>query len=371
MLNHKRILITGNNGYIGSVMAPWLQGQGYDVVGLDTEYFGACTLGPDPAEVPTIRKDLREVTAADLLGFDAVIHLAALSNDPIGNLNAAWTREINGEATIRLAQLAKQAGIPRFLFSSSCIMYGMSEAAVVDENAPLAPQTEYARSKAEVEMALRQLADDRFSPTFCRNGTIYGLSPRMRFDTVLNNFMGSAFTTGQVVIHSDGTPWRPVVHVQDVARAFQAVLEAPLKLVHNEAFNVGAGHLNHQIRELGQIVAETVAGCELSFVPQPGADQRTYVADFSKFKRTFPAFEFRWTARKGAQELHAAFQNVGLTHRDFTDKRFTRLSWLRHLLDSGSVDGTLRWAEAIVRATPADQSHVATGEEPAPCQHSL
>lgn len=349
MLSNRRILITGNDGYIGSVMAPWLIGQGYDVVGLDTGYFSPCTLVPDLAEVRTIRKDLREVTANDLAGFDAVIHLGALSNDPIGNLNEGWTREINGDGTIRLAKLAKQAGVRRFLFSSSCIMYGMSQAAVVDENAPLAPQTQYARSKADAEMALQQLAGDGFSPTYCRNGTIYGLSPRMRFDTVLNNLMGSGFTTKRVVIQSDGTPWRPVVHVQDVARAFQAVLEAPVEIVHNQAFNVGSDQLNHQIRELGQIVAETVPGCELAMVPQPGADQRTYKADFGKFKRTFPEFEFSWSARKGADELYTAFRKIGLTNSQYTDKRFTRLNWLRHLLDSGSVDASLRWTETTAR----------------------
>jgi nucleoside-diphosphate-sugar epimerase len=339
----ERILVTGNNGYIGSVMAPWLKRAGYDVTGLDTNYFLDCTLVPDFAPIPTIRKDLRELTPADLRGFDAVIHLAALSNDPIGNLNEGWTREINLEGSIRLAEMAKSAGVRRFIFSSSCIMYGMSEAAVVDENAPLAPQTEYARSKVEAEMALQDLADDRFSPTYCRNGTVYGLSPRMRFDTVLNNLMGAAFTTGRVEIHSDGTPWRPVVHVQDVARAFEAVLEAPLEDVHNQAFNTGADDLNHQVRELAEIVAETVPSCDLAFVPQSGADQRTYKADFGKFRRTFPEFEFRWTARKGAQELYEAFKATGLTHDDYTDKRFTRLRWLRHLLDRRSLDESLRW----------------------------
>jgi len=279
MPDNKRILITGNNGYIGSVMASQFQAQGYDVVGLDTDYFADCTLVPDLAEIPTIHKDLREVVARDLAGFDAVIHLAALSNDPLGDLNEAWTREINGQGSIRLATAAKQAGVLRFIFSSSCIMYGLSKAALVDETAPLAPQTEYARSKFDAETALSQLADEGFSPTFCRNGTVYGLSPRMRFDTVLNNLMGSAFTTGRVVIHSDGTPWRPVVHVQDVARAFQAVLEAPLPLVHNQAFNTGADLLNHQIRDLGQIVKETISGCELKMLARPGADQRTYKAD--------------------------------------------------------------------------------------------
>jgi nucleoside-diphosphate-sugar epimerase len=343
MADNRRILITGHTGYIGSVMAPWLQGQGYDVVGLDIGYFDPCTLVPDVAKVPSLDRDVRDVTARDLDGFDAVVHLAALSNDPIGNLNETWTREINGQGTIRLARAAKAAGVRRFIFSSSCIMYGMSEAVVVDETSPLAPLTEYARSKAEAEAALSQLADDRFSPTFCRNGTVYGLSPRMRFDTVLNNLMGGGFTTGQVVIHSDGTPWRPVVHVQDVARAFQAVLEAKQELVHDQAFNTGADELNHQIRDLGQIVAEALPGCALSIVPQPGADQRTYKASFAKFRRTFPDFSFLWTARDGAQELKAGFEKAGLTHAQFTDRRFTRLKWLQHLIDGGLVNEVLRW----------------------------
>jgi nucleoside-diphosphate-sugar epimerase len=219
----------------------------------------------------------------------------------------------------------------------------MSEVSVAVETSPLAPQTEYARSKVRAEDALRQLADDNFSPTYCRNGTIYGLSPRMRFDTVLNNLMGSACTTGRVELYSDGKPWRPVVHVQDVARAFQAVLEAPLQDVHNEAFNTGADHLNHQIRELAEIVVETVPGCELVLAPQPGADQRTYKAGFAKFAKTFPKFEFQWNARKGAQELYDSFKSIKLTHADFTGERFTRLKWLRHLLDEGLVDNSLRW----------------------------
>ena len=187
------------------------------------------------------------------------------------------------------------------------------------------------------------MADDRFSPTLCRNGTVYGLSPRMRFDTVLNNLMGIAFTKGRVVIHSDGTPWRPVVHVQDVSRAFQAVLEAPLEDVHNQAFNTGSNELNHQVRELAEIVLRTVPGCELVMDPHPGADQRTYKADFSKFSRTFPQFKFLWNPEKGAQELYQAFRTVGLTHHDYTDKRFTRLSWLRHLMQNGSLDEALHW----------------------------
>jgi nucleoside-diphosphate-sugar epimerase len=341
----KRILMTGHNGYIGSVMAPAFVQAGYDVIGLDTGYFSPCTLVPDSIRVPSIQKDIRDVSEHDLRGIHAVIHLAALSNDPIGNLNADWTRQINYEATVRLAEYAKAAGVQRFLFSSSCIMYGMSEANVVDENSPLDPRTEYACSKVLAERVVSALAGGDFSPTFLRNGTIYGLSPRMRFDTVLNDLIGNAVATGKVVVHSDGKPWRPVVHVQDVARAFMTVLEAPVEKVHNQAFNTGANHLNHQIIELAEIAARTVPGCKLELKTQNGADQRTYKADFSKFARTFPEFKFNWTAETGAAELYQAFHKIGLTHEVLTDKRFTRLKWLSYLLQSGQLDGNLQWQQ--------------------------
>lgn len=358
MSDNQRVLLTGSNGYIGCVMGPLLQDKGYDVVGLDVGYFDPCTLVPRRESIPVIDKDVRDIEVADLSGFDTVVHLAALSNDPIGNLNEAWTREINGNGTIRLAECAKQAGVKRFLFSSSCIMYGMSSVSVVDEDSPLAPQTQYARSKVDAEDKLRELADDGFSPVYCRNGTIYGLSPCMRFDTVLNNLMGSAFVTGRVVIHSDGTPWRPVVHVQDVARAFEQVMRAPVEQVHNQAFNIGADHLNHQIRQLGEIVERTVPGCELAFVRQAGADQRTYKADFGKFKRTFPEFDFLWTAESGAQELYRAFDRVSLKKEDFTGDRFTRLKWLQQLIDKGLLNDELRWSESAVTGPSARSAPV-------------
>ncbi len=337
--------MTGHNGYIGSVMAPHLMSAGFEVVGLDTGYFSECSLIPDLRQVPAIKKDLRDLTAVDLQGFDAVVHLAALSNDPIGNLNDSWTEEINYQASVKLAELAKAAGVGRYLFSSSCIMYGSANTLVVTEESPLDPKTEYARSKVKAERAITAMADKNFSPVFIRNGTIYGVSPRMRFDTVLNDLMGSAVTTGKVVVHSDGKPWRPVTHVQDVARYFQAVLEAPVEKIHNQAFNAGANELNHQIIELAQIAVQTVPGCKLEMVPKPGADQRTYKADFGKFARTFPDFKFKWNAVRGAAELYDACQRAQLTHADYTDKKFTRLKWLRYLLDSGRLDGALRWSK--------------------------
>ena len=335
--------MTGHDGYLGSVMGPHLAAAGYDVAGLDTGYFSECSLIPDLGKVPAIKKDLRDLAAADLAGFDAVIHLAALSNDPIGNLNDSWTEEINYQASVKLAELARAAGVERFLFSSSCIMYGSADTLVVNEDSPLDPKTEYARSKVKAERAITALADKNFSPVFIRNGTVYGVSPRMRFDTVLNDLVGSAATTGKVVVHSDGKPWRPVMHVQDVARYFQAMLEAPKAKIHNQAFNAGANELNHQIIELAQIAVKTVPGCKLEMVPKPGADQRTYKADFGKFARTFPDFKFKWNAVRGAAELYEAYKRVNLTHADYTDKKFTRLKWLRYLLDGGRLDGALRW----------------------------
>ena len=342
----KPILMTGHRGYLGSVMAPFLVEQGYDVVGLDTGYFEDCVLYPDPVGIPEIRKDIRDIVPDDLNAFYAVVHLAALSNDPIGNMNARWTGEINHDASVRLAEMAREADVRRFLFSSSCIMYGMSEAEEVDETSPLDPQTEYARSKVRTEQALQEMATDRFSPVYIRNGTVYGLSPRIRLDVVLNNLVGAAVANHKVAVFSDGKPWRPVVHVEDVARTFQAYLEAPTRDVHNEAFNNGAAHLNHQVIDLARMAAGAVDGCELEVQGNPDADQRTYKADFSKFARTFPNFEFKWTAEAGAQELARAFERLGFSADHMTGDRFVRLRWLNGLLQSGQLDDALRWTGA-------------------------
>lgn len=317
---------------------------------MDTGYFNPCSLPGEEPPIPDLAKDLRDLSARDLDGFDAVVHLAALSNDPIGNMNDDWTASINRDGSIRLAELARDAGVERFLFSSSCIMYGMTEAAVATEESPLDPKTEYARSKVLAERGIAALASDRFSPVFLRNGTVYGLSPRMRLDTVLNDFVAQAFLDGKIVVLSDGKPWRPVVHVEDVARSFLHVLGAPKTAIHGQAFNNGVERLNYQIGELAQIVCETVPNATLEVRATSGADQRTYKADFGKFKRTFPDFEFKWDARSGAKQLYEAYRSVGLTREDYDGKRFVRLRWLQHLLETDALDGSLRWSQKTVKA---------------------
>jgi nucleoside-diphosphate-sugar epimerase len=342
----KRILITGHCGYIGSVMAPYFIQAGYEVCGADTGYFEPCLLVRDHKNVDGHRVDLRDgLTVRDLEGFDAVIHLAALSNDPIGNLNERWTREINDHASVRLATLAREAGVSRFLFSSSCIMYGASGdgSVPVDESSPLDPRTQYARSKVDAERALRPLATSTFSPVFMRNGTIYGLSPRMRFDTVLNSLAGSAVTSGVVRVFSDGKPWRPVVHVDDVCAAFHAALEAPREAIHNEAFNVGADAVNVQIGALAEAVAQA-AGARIELLAHADADQRTYRTSFAKIARHLPSFQPQWTPHTGAQRLVNEFRDLGLTRGQFDDERFIRLRQLRRLLNDGSLGEDLRWS---------------------------
>lgn len=316
---------------------------GYDVVGLDTGYYRDWQLVPAGPDVPTIRKDIRDVRPEDVAGFDAVVHLGALSNDPVGNLDDRWTEQINFQASVRLASLAKQAGIGRFLFSSSCIMYGVSQAVDVDETSPLAPRTAYARSKVDAERAIAAMAGPGFAPVFLRNGTIYGLSSRMRFDTVLNNLVGAAVTTGRVVVMGDGRPWRPVIHVEDVCRAFLHILQAPEERITGEAFNLGADHLNYQIIDLARTVADVVPGASLEVLNRSDSDERTYRASFAKFAQTFPDFRFEWTARTGTERLHEQLRKIGLTDEQFSGWPHVRLKALTRLIQTGAVDADLRW----------------------------
>lgn len=341
-----QVLLTGHNGYIGSIMQAFLANARHDVVGLDIGYFAETDFIKGRGSIDFKVADIREVTSARAFeGFDAVIHLAALSNDPIGNLDPYWTRKINTEGTLKLGELAKRAGVRRFLFSSSCIMYGSTQSDYVDETSPLDPKTEYARSKVVAEAGLRDLASDGFSPVYIRNGTIYGLSPRMRFDTVLNNFVGQAKATGKIIIYSNGEPWRPVVHVEDICRTFLQFLEAPLERVHNEAFNNGSDELNWRVIDLAKAAQKAVPGSEIELRAEAGADQRTYRASFEKFKRTFPDFRFKWDPETGAAQLAEAFDRVGLDREKFESSDFTRLKWLQGLLNSGRLDKELRWAE--------------------------
>ncbi len=341
-----RILVTGHKGYIGTVMVPMLLGAGHEVVGLDSDLFEQCTFSPGIHDIPEMRIDLRDVQARQLAGFDAVIHLAALSNDPLSDLNPEITYDINHAASVRLAKLAKEAGVPRFLYSSSCSSYGQAGDNLVDETGELNPITAYAISKVRVERDVATLADDRFSPTFLRNATAYGVSPRLRFDLVLNNLVAWAFAKGRVHIKSDGTPWRPIVHIEDISRAFLAVLGAPREAVHNQALNVGQTEENYRIRELADIVKEVVPGSRVEYAEGGGPDPRCYRVDFAKIHRLLPEFKPQWNARRGAEELYAAYKVAGLVLEDCEGPRFKRIDHLKQLLAAGRVDATLRWKAA-------------------------
>jgi nucleoside-diphosphate-sugar epimerase len=345
-----RVLLTGHQGYIGSVAGPMLQSEGHEVVGLDTNLFQGCEFGEPLGYIPEIRKDLRDITAADLKGFEAVVHLAALSNDPLGNLNPGLTYDINHTASIRLARAAKESGVTRFVFSSSCSTYGAAGDVFHDENAPLNPVTAYAESKVMVERDLSGMADRNFSPTSLRNATAYGASPRLRLDVVLNDLVAWAYTTGKVFIKSDGTPWRPIVHIEDITRAILSVLEAPREVIHDETFNIGQTEENYRIREIADIVAETVPGCRIEYAPYGGPDKRCYRVDCGKVRRTLPAFRPQWNARKGAQQLYDAYRSIGLTFKDIEWGRYARIAHIRRLIGSGRLNDSLRWHEQQIAA---------------------
>jgi nucleoside-diphosphate-sugar epimerase len=340
-----RVLITGHRGYIGSVMTGVLSRAGHSVTGLDIGLYEGCGFGEPPEPVPSISKDIRHVTPHDLQGFDAVVHLAALSNDPLGCLNEQCTYDINHLGSVHLARMAKAAGVPRFLFASSCSLYGATGGDdFLTENAAFNPVTAYGASKVFVERDVATLADDTFSPTFLRNATAYGLSWSLRADIVVNNLVGVACTTGEIVMQSDGTPWRPLVHIDDISRAFLAVLEAPRDAIHNQAFNVGSSSENYQIRDIAEIVRDVVPGVTIRYAEGAGPDPRCYRVDCSKIAQRLPGFATTWTVRRGAEELYAAFVRHGLTREEFSI--FTRLTRIKQLMADGRLDESLYWRKS-------------------------
>ncbi len=338
-----RILVTGHQGYIGSVMTRYLAAEGHEVVGLDTAFFGDCIFGQEDETTPSIHKDVRDVTADDLQGFDAVVHLAALANDPLGDLNPDWTYDINHRASVHIAQTAKAAGVKRFVFSSSCSMYGDGwKDELLSEDAPMRPLTPYAVSKAKAEEDIAKLADRDFTPVYMRNGSAYGISSHLRADLVLNNLMGWAMTTGKIKILSDGSPWRPIVHVEDISMAFAQALIAPRAAVHNQAFNVGPDGENYQVRDLAGIVNELVPEATVEYVGK-NPDPRNYRVSFAKIHAALPGFQPKWTARLGARQLRDGYRAAGLTAETFQGPSYTRLLQLKALLAAGRLDGSLRW----------------------------
>ncbi len=338
----KRVLVTGHLGYIGSVLTPLLDKVGHDVCGLDSGLFENCLLGDAPPSVPTLAKDIRDVTCADLEGIDAVVHLAAISNDPLGDLNPNTTHDINHRAVVTLARAAKQAGVERFVQSSSCSLYGAHGNDLIDESASFLPVTPYGESKVMAERDVSALASDDFSPTFLRNATVYGVSPRLRGDLVVNNLTGFAVTTHQVFLKSDGLSWRPLLHVEDLSRAVIACLAAPRDKVHNEAYNVGATDENYQIRDVAELVHELVDASEIAFADAAGPDLRNYRVNCDKLGDEL-GFSCEWTVRRGIEELRDAFIAEQLTIDQLEGSRFMRVARVRRLIDAGDLGADLRW----------------------------
>jgi nucleoside-diphosphate-sugar epimerase len=341
-----KVLVTGHRGYIGVEMVTVLRAAGHEVVGLDTGFFDECDFRAPPDDVPNLNLDLRDVTAEPLRGFDAVVHLAALSNDPLGNVNPELTYDINLRASVRLASAAKEAGVTRFLFSSSCSLYGAGGDAPVDENAAFHPVTAYGESKVRVEQETAKLADEAFSPVYLRNATAYGISRRLRADIVVNNLVGHALTTGKVLLQSDGSPWRPLVHIRDIIHAFETMLVAPRELIHNQAFNVGRSGENYQIRDVANMVAEVVPNCQVAFASGASADARDYRVDFKKIEQTFPSYRPAWTLRKGIEEMYRAYRDGAMTAEEFLGPRYYRLRTVQGLMVRGALSEDLRRTRA-------------------------
>lgn len=343
-----KVLLTGHKGYIGTVMVPLLKAEGHEIVGLDSDLFGGCLFGGKSIyeliqNIPSFKKDIREVTLSDLKGFDAVIHLCALSNDPLGYFNPEITLQINHEASVNLAKLAKKAGVKRYLFSSSCSVYGDSGVDIVTEASSTHPITPYSESKLLAEKGISRLADSNFSPILFRSATAYGLSPMLRFDLVLNNLVAWAHTTGLILLKSDGLSWRPIVHIEDISRAFAAALNSPKDLVHNQVFNVGINDENYQIRELAEIVRDTVPNCRIEYSKDAGPDKRSYKVDFNKIAQTLQDFKPQWNARLGAKQLYDSYKKVEFSLEEFEGPRYRRIKHLEQNLSNGRLDKTLRW----------------------------
>lgn len=342
-----RVFLTGTDGYIGVVLASRLVELGHSVVGFDTGYYRSGWLYTDPASLgrspESICGDIRKVDAELLAGVDAVVHLAELSNDPLGESNRDVTFDINHRGSLRLAQAAKDAGVPRFVYTSSCSVYGVAEADVVDETSPVNPQTAYAECKVAVERDVGAMADDRFTPTFLRNATAYGASPRMRFDIVLNNLCGLAWVNKNIAMTSDGTPWRPIVHIEDICAAVVSCLDAPREIIHNQVFNVGATDQNYRIRQIAEIVKAEFPECELTFGTNAG-DNRSYRVSFDKIHDLLPSYSCRWTPERGAQQLRRVFGRIAMTDELFESRPYTRLKCLNHLLATNQIDKDYYWA---------------------------